>query len=104
MQCEHYLRLLCCIHNCMVRDRARKLVQYSNLSRQASKTTLNIADVLDMNGADHEEVLAMIRQARNLAQTSGNFKMEARALSEAIRVMKKTNLICDASKCSKSFS
>ncbi|XP_046686377.1 tonsoku-like protein [Homalodisca vitripennis] len=70
----------------------------SNNPVEACKTTLNIAEVLEIKEADVEEILEVYRQALSLAQTAKDHRLEARALSSLVQVLRDNNRLSDSRK------
>lgn len=58
------------------------------VSLQACNTTLNIAEVLELQGACFEELEKMYNRARELAQQASNLKLEATVLRGLLGVQK----------------
>ncbi|XP_054283559.1 tonsoku-like protein [Macrosteles quadrilineatus] len=65
---------------------------------EACKTTLSIAEVLELKEADVNETTECYLKARSLAQTAKDIKLEARTLESFVQFLKEKNMITDSRK------
>lgn len=75
---------------CLKRDTftTQLLSRVNHLSLQACKTTLNITEVLELQGASYEELEETYNKARQLAQQASSLKLEATVLRGLLGVQK----------------
>ncbi|XP_063227977.1 tonsoku-like protein [Bacillus rossius redtenbacheri] len=66
----------------------RELELYDNNPVEACKTTLNVAEVLELQGADYAVVAGAYRSARDLAAAAGNGRLEVLALKSLLALQR----------------
>jgi hypothetical protein len=75
-------------------------LQHNHLSLQACNTTLNISEVLELQGASYEELEETYNRARQLAQQASSLKLEATVLRGLLGVQKLKGYDALARECS----
>ncbi|CAG2060824.1 unnamed protein product, partial [Timema podura] len=65
-----------------------KAIEYYHKMLEACKTTLNIAEVLELQGASYEELFDLYKSAQQLVTKAGDLKLEVLVLSALISMQK----------------
>nr|CAD7197307.1 unnamed protein product [Timema douglasi] len=65
-----------------------KAIEYYHKMLEACKTTLNIAEVLELQGASYEELFDLYKSAQELVIKAGDLKLEVLVLSALISMQK----------------
>jgi hypothetical protein len=84
-QDSHYKTSVCLKHDTFT---TQLLSRVNYLSLQACKTTLNITEVLELQGVSYEELEETYNKARQLAQQASSLKLEATVLRGLLGVQK----------------